>query len=137
MVSSRHRRNAGRPPANGPWARLGRLGAALALAIQILLPFMAMPQALATPAGPDAVWGNAALCTLGAETKPASKQSPLAHRQCPICWMLQQTASLLPPTGAPELSVPAAAAIDPPARALDDAIERPFSTARPRGPPSV
>jgi hypothetical protein len=126
-----------RQPIAGSWRRLGCLGATLALAVQLLLPFMAMPQASATAASPAAAWGSAALCTLGAESKPAGKQSPLVHRQCPICWMLQQTASLLPPTGAAELTPPAAVAIDSPDRALDDAIERPLSPAQPRGPPSV
>jgi hypothetical protein len=65
----------------GAWRRLGRIGAGIALAIQLLLPFLAMPHASSMPAVPiasalaqaAALWGSDALCTLGAVTKQDSK----------------------------------------------------------------
>jgi hypothetical protein len=141
MLSARHRRTRDCPPPASLGRRLGRLGAALALAIQLLLPFMAMPQAAATPpatsamAEATAVWGSAALCTLDAQTKPGGKPAQLAHHPCPICWTLQQAASLLPPTGAPELAPSKPAAILSLSPEIDAVLERLLSLAQPRGPP--
>ncbi len=141
MVSARHRRSRDRPPPASLGRRLGRLGAVLALAIQLLLPFMAMPQAAATPpatsvmAEAAAVWGSAALCTLDAQTKPGGKPGRLAHHPCPICWTLQQAASLLPPTGAPELAPSKPAGILSLSPEIDAVLEHFLSLAQPRGPP--
>ena len=127
----------------GALRRLGRLGAGVALATQLLLPFIAMPQASSMPAVPTALaqaaalWGSDAICTLGAVTKSDGKQGPFAGHQCPICWALQQTASLLPPNGGIPSAPRAPTRIEAPSVAIEARAEPSYSPAQPRGPPLV
>src|SRR5262245_10386121 len=87
--------------------RLGAFGAVLALSLQLLLPFLAMPQAanaqdMAMLDQAATTWGSGALCEPGAATSHDGKQSPMAGHQCPVCWAMQQAASVLPPSAPPE-----------------------------------
>jgi hypothetical protein len=126
--------------------RLGALGAVLALSLQLLLPFLAMPQAanaqdmaqdMAMLDQAATVWGSGSVCEPGAATSHDGKQSPMAGHQCPICWAMQQAASLLPPSAPPEPAPLVIAWVT--ASALDRDAFRPLalSPAQPRGPPSV
>ena len=146
MVKPRHRRPLryrGLSVA-GACRRVGRIGAGVALAIQLLLPFIAMSQASSMPAVSSttplaqaaALWGSDAICTLGAVTKQDSKQNPLTG-QCPICWAVQQTASLLPPSGGIALAPPTLTRIEAPSAATEKCAEPAYSPAQPRGPPLV
>ena len=128
---------------------LGRLGAALALSVQLLLPVIAMPPAALAAAGPamvpaaaildqaSAVWGSAALCEPGGAPSHEDRQAPHLVHPCPICWAVQQAANLLPPS-LPPLPL-ASAPVWLKAAAPDDdlALRRDFSPAQPRGPPLV
>jgi hypothetical protein len=130
--------------------RLGRLGAALALAVELLLPIIAMPPAALAAAGAattpaeaildqaSAVWGSAALCEPGSSAPPHhGKQGPLLVHACPICWAVQQAASLLPPS-LPPLPLASAPAWLKAAVPDDDLpLRRDLSPAQPRGPPLV
>ena len=127
----------GRRPARAFWRSLGRAGAALALAVQILLPFMALPAVAAPTPLTDAValWGKDALCTLDPSAKQKSDHGPFAGHQCPVCWALHQGASLLPPSAipAPALSAPISFKASV---ALVEAPRKPaLSPPQPRGPP--
>ena len=122
--------------------RLGALGAVLALSLQILLPFLAMPQAagaqeMAMLDQAATVWGSGSVCDPGGAMPHDGKQSPMAGHQCPICWAMQQAASLLPPSAPPEPAPLVIAWVK--ASALDRDAFRPLalSPAQPRGPPSV
>lgn len=122
--------------------RLGALGAVLALSLQLLLPFLAMPQAanaqdMAMLDQAATVWGSGSVCEPGAATSHDGKQSPMAGHQCPVCWAMQQAASLLPPSAPPEPAPLVIAWVK--ALALDRDAFRPLalSPAQPRGPPSV
>jgi hypothetical protein len=129
--------------------RLGRLGAVLAIAVQLLLPVVAMPPAALAAAGAaptpaaaildqaSAVWGSAALCEPGSAPSHEGKRTPHLVHPCPICWAVQQAASLLPPS-LPPLPV-ASAPVWLKAAVPDDdpALRRNLSPAQPRGPPLV
>ena len=122
--------------------RLGVLGVVLALSLQLLLPFLAMPQAasaqeMAMLDQAATVWGSGALCEPGAATSRDGKQSPMAGHQCPICWAMQQAASLLPPSAPPEPAPLAIAWVKAPAPDRGALRPRALSPAQPRGPPSV
>ncbi len=133
--------------------RLSRLGAALALAVQLLLPVIAMPPAaLAVPgaaaggattpaasilAQASAVWGSAALCEPGSTPSHPDKQSPHLIHPCRICWALQQAASLLPPSLLPLPLAPSPVWVKTPVPAEDLALRRNLPPAQPRGPPFV
>jgi len=132
-----------RTRAPGAWRRLGRLGAAAALAVQLLLPFMAMK-----PAAPDAraegvlaqavaAWGRGALCTPDAAAKDHGRAGPLAAHPCPICWAVQQTAGLLPPDAIPEPAPRAFARLAERPRTRGDLRPLLPSPAQPRAPPFV
>ena len=122
--------------------RLGALGAVLALSLQLLLPFLAMPQAANAQ---DAamldqaamVWGNGNVCEPGMAMPHGGKQSPMAGHQCPICWAMQQAASLLPPGTPPEPAPLAVTWVTAAAPELDFFRPLALSPAQPRGPPSV
>ena len=133
-------------PVAGVWRQLGRAGAGLALAIQLLLPFIVVgPHASSIPAvltasvlaQAAAFWGRDAICTLGAVTKHDGNQRPLADHKCPICWALQRTASLLPPSAGIPLSPPAPTRIEAPSATIEACAEAAYSPAQPRGPPFV
>lgn len=122
--------------------RLGALGAVLALSLQILLPFLAMPRAanaqdMAMLDQAATVWGSGSVCDPGGAMPHDGKQSPMAGHQCPICWAMQQAASLLPPSAPPQPAPLAIAWVKSPAPDRD--VIRPLarSPAQPRGPPSV
>jgi hypothetical protein len=133
--------------------RLGCLGAALALAVQLLLPVIAMPPAaLAAPgvaaggaitpaasilAQASAVWGSAALCEPGSTLSHPGEQSPHLVHPCPICWAVQQAAGFLPPSlpPLPRASLPVWVKTPVPADGL--ALRRILPPAQPRGPPFV
>jgi hypothetical protein len=129
--------------------RLGRLGAALALAVQLLLPVIAMPPAALAAAGPattraaaildqaSAVWGSAALCEPDSAPSHEGKQTPHLVHPCPICWAVQQAASLLPPNLPPLPLAPAAVRLKAAIPDDDLALRRNLSPAQPRGPPLV
>jgi len=130
--------------------RLGRLGAALALAVQVLLPVIAMPPAALAAAGAAmtpaaaildqaaAVWGSAALCEPGSSLPShQGKQGPLFVHPCPICWAVQQAASLLPPSLPPLPLVSAPVWLKAALPEDDPALRRNLSPAQPRGPPLV
>jgi hypothetical protein len=131
-------------PARALLRRIGGFGAALALALQLLLPFLAMPQAAgageaaALSQAAAAVWGrDAVLCAPGTARPHDGKQSPLAGHQCPVCWAMQQTASLLPPSAPPEPAPVAVAWVTALAPGLDPLPPLALSPAQPRGPPFV
>jgi len=130
--------------------RLGRFGAALALAVQLLLPVIAMPPAALAAAGgamtpaaamldqAAAVWGPAALCEPGSSMPSHhGKQGPLLVHPCPICWAVQQAASLLPPSLPPLPLVSAPVWLKAALPEDDPALRRNLSPAQPRGPPLV
>ena len=122
--------------------RFGRLGAVLALTLQFLLPFLAMPQPASAqdapmPAQATTVWGNDALCEPGMAMPHPGKQSPMVHHQCPVCWALQQTASLLPPSAPPASAPLVITWVKAPATERDGFRPLVLSPAQPRGPPSV
>jgi hypothetical protein len=106
---------------------------------------MAMPEAAiastvtareaAILARASAVWGGDALCTLRGTTQHDGKQSPLAGRQCPICWTMQEVASLLLP--GPPAAAPAPARIGNALVAIDAFVQLARSPSQPRGPPVV
>ena len=133
--------------------RLGRLGAVLAVAVQLLLPVIAMPPAALAAAGvaatpsaailaqASAAWGAAALCEPAGAPAPESphesKQSQHLAHPCPICWAVQQAASLLPPILPPLPLAPVAVWFKAPITADDLTLRRNLSPAQPRGPPFV
>jgi hypothetical protein len=132
---------------------LGRIGAAFALAVQLLLPVIAMPPAALAAAGAgagaastpaasilaqaSAAWGSTALCEPGGAPSHEGKQSPRFVHPCPICWAVQQAASLLPPSLLPLPLARAPVWIKVSPLVEDLALPRSLSPARPRGPPSV
>jgi hypothetical protein len=129
-------------PARAGLRRLGGFGAVLALAFQLVLPFLAMPQAASTQAAAvlaqaAAVWGGGVLCAPEAAREHDGKQSPLAGHQCPVCWAIQQTASLLPPNALPEPALLAITRVRAPVAAAGAARPLILSPAQPRGPPFV
>ncbi len=131
--------------------RLGSIGAALAIAVQLLLPIIAMPPAALAAAGAtatqaasilaqaSAVWGNTALCEPGNvpshEGAHQGKQTPHLVHPCPICWAVQQAASLLPPSLPPLPLAPVPVWVKAPTPADGLALRRNLSPAQPRGPP--
>jgi hypothetical protein len=127
--------------------RLGRIGAALAIAVQLLLPIIAMPPAALDAAGAaispvasilaqaSAVWGSTALCEPGGTPSHEGKQTPHLVHPCPICWAVQQAASLLPPSLPPLPLAPSPVWVKTPVPAEDFALRRNLSPAQPRGPP--
>ncbi len=130
--------------------RLGRLGAALALAIQLLLPVIAMPPVALAAAGggammpaaailaqASAVWGSAALCEPGSAPSHEGKQTPHLVHPCPICWAVQQAASLLPPSLPPLPLASAPVWLKAAVPDDDPSLRRDLSPAQPRGPPLV
>jgi hypothetical protein len=122
--------------------RLGAFGAVLALSLQILLPFLAMPQAasaqeMAMLDQAAKVWGNGNVCEPGMAMPHGGKQGPMAGHQCPICWAMQQAASLLPPSTPPQPAPLAIAWVKAPAPDRDGFRPLALSPAQPRGPPSV
>jgi hypothetical protein len=122
------------------------IGAGLALAFQLLLPFMAMPQMAlvssseahkkAVLAQAVAAWGNDALCVLSGAARDQGK-SPLSDHPCPICWVMQQAANLLPPEGPPLASRPMYAGVEPALTSIDTFVQSPLPPSPPRGPPAV
>lgn len=88
---------------------LGSLAAVLALLIQFFLPFMPMLQtAYGDPATREQVvdsWTRSSICL--AEGVPhhqyPGRQGQLPCPECPICQVLHQTASLLPPIAASQV----------------------------------
>ena len=122
--------------------QFGRLGAVLALTLQLLLPFLAMPQPASAqdmpmPADAGMLLGNGALCEPGMAMPHQGQQSPMVHHQCPVCWALQQTASLLPPSAPPAPAPLVIAWVRAPAPDRDGFHPRALSPAQPRGPPFV
>ena len=122
--------------------RFGQLGAVLALTLQLLLPFLAMPQPASAqdtpmPAPASTLWGNGALCEPGMAMPHQGQQSPLVHHHCPVCWALQQTANLLPPSAPPAPAPLIITWVKAPAPDRDSFRPRALSPAQPRGPPFV
>jgi len=129
--------------------RLGRIGAALAIAVQLLLPVIAMPPAALAAAGAattpaasilaqaSAVWGGGVLCEPGSTPSDEGQQTPHLVHPCPICWAVQQAASLLPPSLPPLPLAPVPVWVKAPVPADDLTLRRNLSPAQPRGPPLV
>jgi hypothetical protein len=122
--------------------RLGRLGAALAVILQLLLPFLAMPPAASAQDAPMLAQAttlpeNGALCEPGMAMAHHGKQSPMGRHHCPVCWALQQTASLLPPSAPPAPAPLVIAWVRAPAPDRDGFHPLTLSPAQPRGPPFV
>jgi len=127
-------------PAEHLLRRLGPIVAALALAIQILMPCFAMaPMATASPApGMEQIAMDAdAMCSEMA-AKGAKGQMPQgAHHLCPICWAMQQASHLVPPQFG-LIATPTIVALE--VNLLDPAVDfAPLSLPpiQPRGPPLV
>jgi hypothetical protein len=113
-----------------------------ALATQIALSLVPMPAAgsaaaasrsLATVA---ALWGLSSLCLPGgAPGKPDPHSSPFAPHGCPICQVVHQAATVVPPTQI-VLALPAPTAAPLLWRRADLRPPRqPFSTPQSRAPP--
>ena len=122
--------------------QFGRLGAVLALTLQLLLPFLAMPQPVSAqdapmPAQATTAWGSDAVCEPGMAMPRQGQQSPMVHHQCPVCWALQQTANLLPPSAPPAPAPLVIAWVRAPAPDRDGFRPLALSPAQPRGPPFV
>ena len=122
--------------------QLGRLGAVLALTLQLLLPFLAMPQPASAQHAPmpgqtSAPWGDSGLCEPGMAMPHRGQQSPLVHHHCPVCWALQQTANLLPPSAPPAPAPLVIAWVKALAPDRDGFRPVALSPAQPRGPPFV
>ncbi len=148
VTGSRHHcRSSERPLiAVHPWRWLARIGAGVALAVQLLLPFMAMPQMAfaaaeankaAVLAQATAAWGSDALCAVDSGTRPHGAKSPLSDHPCPVCWAMQQAASLLAPVGPPLLAPPIYIRVEPVLVSLEAFVQGPRPPSPPRGPPSV
>lgn len=132
----------GQRPRPGLLRLFGRLGAVLALTLQLFLPFLAMPQAASAQDAPmlaDAgmLSGNGALCEPGMAMPHQGQQSPMAHHQCPVCWAVQQAASLLPPSTPPAPAPLVIAWVKAPAKNRDGFHAFALSPTQPRGPPFV
>jgi hypothetical protein len=135
---SRHRRirSAGR--------RLSRFGAAamaLALLIQISLPFVPMPSmagdAATTLDQAVAAWGIGNLCLSPGE-RPRStgdKQDFGAGHDCPVCQLTQQVSGLVPPSPLPGLWTPPAACHAAFVVRLEAPAHFITTASRPRAPP--
>jgi hypothetical protein len=131
-------------PAFGRWmVQPGLIAAVLALLMQLTAPFAPMRQpagdAFAPFAQAAAFWGGSALCLApgSADGKSGGKQSTLAGHDCPICRLLHQMGSLLPPSAGIALtSWVSRTHIDSNASA-DPAPRLAFLAARPRAPPSL
>jgi hypothetical protein len=125
---------------------VGRIGAALALAVQLLLPFVAMPQRAfasvleaqnsALLAQATAAWGPDALCTLSGATRHTDKDAPSDH-PCPICWTVQQAASLPPPAVPPLPPAPIELRLQPVIALIGPFVQASRPPSPPRGPPLV
>jgi hypothetical protein len=128
-------------PIEGLSHRLGRVGAILALAAQLLLPAIAMPGHDISPAASTlhqalSVWGKDALCTTTrAGEKESSRKAPASHSQCPICWALSQTASLLAPAGASVLLPTLLAQAQHSLTSIASAFQPTYALSQPRAPP--
>ncbi|MFO1055815.1 MAG: DUF2946 domain-containing protein [Dongiaceae bacterium] len=121
--------------------KLGRLGAILALAVQLLLPAMAVSPASAPApavlAQAAALWGDGSLCLIGQGRRSDGGPAPLAHHDaCAACCMLHQAAALPPPADGPRLAPRLPVAIAYLAVAHDAVRPRPTSPAQPRAPPA-
>jgi hypothetical protein len=125
--------------------RLGRIGAILAVSVQLLLPAVAMPghDFDRFPTAPIlqqavAIWGQDALCTTRtADDQKGSKQVPASHRQCPICWALWHTASLPAPAGAALLLPPPLVEARHSPVSIASGLHPTYSPSQPRAPPSA
>jgi len=89
------------------------------------------------PAQATTLWGNDTLCEPGMAMPHPGKQSPMVHHQCPVCWALQQTASLLPPSAPPASAPLVITWVKAPATERDGFRPLVLSPAQPRGPPFV
>jgi hypothetical protein len=135
-----------RPIAARLWRRAGRVGATLALAVQLLLPFVAMPQMAfasiseaqesALLAQATAVWGRDALCTLGSATQHTHENVP-SDRPCPICWTVHQAASLPPPAVPPLPPAPLEVRLQAVIALIGPFVQASRPPSPPRGPPPV
>jgi hypothetical protein len=85
----------------------------------------------------SAVWGRSALCEPGSAPSHEGKQTPHLVHPCPICWAVQQAASLLPPSLPPLPVVSAPLWLKAAVPDDDPALRRDLSPAQPRGPPFV
>jgi hypothetical protein len=134
-----HLRATGDRAKPGLLRQLGRLGAALAVILQLLLPFLAMPPAASAEDAPMLAQGtgNGALCEPGMAMPDHGKPGPMVHHHCPVCWALQQTANLLPPSAPPTPAPLVIAWIRAPAPDRDGFHPLALSPAQPRGPPFV
>ncbi|HKF64137.1 MAG TPA: DUF2946 family protein [Dongiaceae bacterium] len=122
--------------------QFGRLGAVLALTLQLLLPFLAMPQPASAQDAPmpgqtSTPGGDGALCEPGMAMPHQGQQSPMIHHHCPVCWALQQTGNLLPPSAPPASAPLVIAWVKAPAPDRDGFHAFALSPTQPRGPPFV
>lgn len=127
--------------------QLGRAAAALAIALQLLLPPLAMQASAAAPqadaeaamvAQASAVWGAGAICEMEQPVPDgAPHHTPAVHHACPVCWASHQPSSLPPPNLPPLPPAPLFLWVTAPLPA--PSLFRPclLAPAQPRAPPFV
>ena len=125
-----------------PWP-IGLLGIAVALAIQIILPFAPMPATSADAALRAAVMAGEYPAAW--RCRPADgdggnadhQPRPTAAHDCPICLALQQISACVPPASVEHQAPPAFA--DRPLALVSIDPLRPlgFSPVQPRAPPAL
>jgi len=127
----------------GPLQGVGSLVAVLALVIQFFVPFMPMLQ---TAYGDSATreqivdsWTMSSICQAQGvphHQHPAS-QGQLPCPECPICQVLHQTVSLLPPTAAAQvLNLSFLGRLEPIVETRASSLSYP-SPSQPRAPPTL
>jgi len=136
MTVPSHRFGGGR--LRGLRGRLGVVGAAVALAVQLVVVFAPMPQAAGARGLVALVSPHIACEPLGpAQGKPDPGPAPAAGHECPICQILAQTGSCLSPIVA-EIAPLSWAPAAPATRPETDRPVRPApSQAQPRAPPPL
>ena len=85
----------------------------------------------------SAAWGSVPICDPGSGSSHEGKQTPPLVHSCPICWAVQQAASLLPPSLPPIPWAPTLVWVKAPLVAEHPALRRNLSPTQPRGPPLV
>jgi hypothetical protein len=118
--------------------RLGAVGAAVALAVQLVVVFAPMPQAGDAGGLVALVSPHIACEPLGpAQRKPHHGPAPAGH-ECPICQILAQTGACLSPTVVAEVMPQSWAQAAPTTLPETDRPVRPApSQAQPRAPPPL